>query len=288
MKFTSVALFLFAGALQGQQIRSATWTTDQFVLRYRTMVEPPRPKGQELHIGGGGADDSNTNHRILEDMDQKRFFGYDLQVNALGSGRFQLNFKPLTVTASMHKWMDLDGWTEIPLTSVLASKQVNDGETVAVDLMVNPGTGEKIVEYITVGSPSGSNGTARDFQMNDVQMSLASPQLRLNGKYMEWNHGDAHGTASGSMIWVYVPDRGRFLISFTPHAELGFRQAGEVRGSQIKFVWNDETYELKGTERIMPADGAWNVYVYQDRGYQPGYPPVLYGASDRAENLLRR
>src|SRR5277367_2307531 len=145
MRFISVLAFVFVSALQGQQIRSATWNTDQFLLKYRTMVEPSRPKGQELHIGGGGADDGNTNHRILEDMDQKRFFGYDLQVSVLAAGQFQLNFKPLTVTASMRKWMDLDGWTEIPLPSLPASKVVNGGETVAVDLMVNPGTGEKIV-----------------------------------------------------------------------------------------------------------------------------------------------
>jgi len=288
MRFISVLAFVFVSALQGQQIRSATWNTDQFLLKYRTMVEPARPKGQELHFGGGGADDGNTNHRILEDMDQKRFFGYDLQVNVLATGQFQLNFKPLTVTASMRKWMDLDGWTEIPLPSLPASKVVNGGETVAVDLMVNPGTGEKIVEYITVGSPTGSGGTARDFQMNDVQMLLTSPQLHLNGKSLEWNHGDAHGAASGSVVWVYVPDRGRFLISFAPLAELGFRQAGEARGSLIKFVWNGETYELKGNERIMPADGAWSIYVYQDRGYQPTYPPALYGASDKPESLIHR
>jgi hypothetical protein len=286
MKFISVLAFLFVGSLQGQQIRSATWSTDTFLLKYRTMVEPARPRGQELHIGGGGFDDSVTNHRVLEDLDQKKYFGYNLQVGVIGGGRFQLNFKPLTVESWMR--FNLDGWSEIPLPSVPTTMQLNDGETVALDLMVNPTTGEKIVEYITVGSPTGSGGAARDFQMNDVQMMLASPQLHLNGKSMEWNHGDSHGVASGSVVWVYVPDRGRFLISFAPHAELGFRQAGEARGAQIKFAWNGETYELRGTERIMPADGAWNVYVYQDRGYQPAYPPALYGASDKPESLLHR
>src|SRR5260370_37181318 len=103
MKFISVVL-LFGCVLQGQQIRSALWTTDQFVLRYRTMMEPARPAGKEVHIGGGGADDSTTNHRILMDHDQKKYFGYDMHVAALGSGRFQLNFKPLTVTDPMKRF----------------------------------------------------------------------------------------------------------------------------------------------------------------------------------------
>jgi hypothetical protein len=278
--------------LPGQQIRSATWSTDQFFLRYRTMVEPARPSGQELHIGGGGADDSNTNHRILKDSDRKKFFGYDLQVDALGNGRFQLSFKPLTVTAMTRKFFDLDGWDEIALPSVPASKQLNDGETVAMDLLVNPNTGERIVEYITV---SGSLKTksaaapARDLQVDDIQMSLQSPQLHINGTSWAWNHGDAHGAANGAVLWVYVPDRGRFLLSFAPRAALGFRQAGEVAGSEIKFVWNGETYQFESAGKVLPTGGVCNLYVYQDQSYQPeGYPPTLYGAADKPENLIRK
>jgi hypothetical protein len=287
MKFISSFLLLIS-MLQGQQIRSGLWTTDQFVLRYRTMMEPARPAGKEVHIGGGGADDSTTNHRILKDADQKKFFGYDLQVTVIDAGRFQLNFKPLSVTAVHRKFFELDGWDEILLPSVPASMLVNDGETVALDLMANPTTGERIVEYISVSAPSSTSASRRDLQVGDIQMSLGSPQLQINGTHWAWNHGDAHGVARGAVLWMYVPDRGRFLISFAPHAELGFKQAGEGKGNQIKFSWNGETFELKSVERVLPADGAWNVYVYQDRSYQPGYPPVLYGASDRAENLLRR
>jgi hypothetical protein len=291
MKFISLFLF-FCSPLPGQQIRSALWTTDQFVLRYRTMMEPARPAGKGVNIGGGGADDSTTNHRILMDHDQKKYFGYDLQVAVLGNGRFQLNFKRLTVTDPMKRFFDADGsfqnWTEILLPSVPASMSLSDGETVALDLMTNPATGEKIVEYISVSASSGSSYSRRDLQMGDIQMSLGSPQLYTNGKHWQWNQGDAHGAARGSVLWIYLPDRGRFLLSFVPHAELGFKQAGEGRGNQIKFSWNGETFELKGGERILPADGTWNVYVYQDRGYQPGYPPVLYGASDKPESLLHR
>jgi len=290
MKCISALVFLLvsgAVALQAQQIRSSIWTTDQFVLRYQTMLEPARPKGQPLNIGGGGFNDSITQHRILTDDEHKKFFGYDLQVTVLGGGQFQLNFRPLT-TVMIRKTLDLDKWTEISLPSVPASLSVKDGDTVALDLLVNPGSGEKIVEYFTVSDPSTSGSSVRDLQMGDIQMALASPQLHINGKSWEWNHGDSHGSASGAILWVYVPDRGRFLISFQPHADLGFRPAGEAKGPQIKFTWNGETYELKGTERVLPAAGAWNVYVYQDQAYQPTYPPSLYGGADKPESLIRR
>jgi hypothetical protein len=280
---------------QAQQIRSATWSTDKFLLRYWTMVEPPRPQGQELQIGGGGYDDSTTQHRILEDTQQKRYFGYDLQVDAPGNGWFPLKFKPLTVPAATRKFFDIDsGWTEIPIPSVPAVMMVKDGETVALDLLVNPATGEKIVEYINVSSSgrtktATASGPSKDVQIGDIQMSLMSPKLLVNGKSWEWNRGDSHGAANGAVLWLYVPDKGRFLISFTPHSALGFRQAGEARGSTMKFTWNGENYELQTAGNIVPAEGTWNLYVYQDSGYQPeAHPPVLYGGGDKAEHLLRR
>jgi hypothetical protein len=277
---------------RAQQIRSATWNTDQFILRYRTMVEPPRPSSQELHIGGGGIDDSKTQHRILQDSQQKKYFGYDLNVDSLGGGTFQLTFKPLTIPSLDVGFFALGpDWSELPMPSIPATMQVNDGETVALDLLVNPATGEKIVEYITVNAKPKSSANANppaDLQLSDIRMSLMSPTLHVNGKSREWNHGDAHGSASGAILWVYVPDRGRFLLSFTPHLDLGFRQAGQVRGSNIKFTWNSETYELRTAGNVIPADGAWNLYVYQDTGYQPeGYPPTLYGAGDKPEHLFQ-
>ena len=290
---TLLLLAVSVSVVQGQQIRSATWGTDQFFLRYRTMLEPARPKGQEIHIGGGGVDDSVTNHRILTDSDRKKFFGYDLQVAVLGGGRFQLNFKPLTVPALEHKLMGLDGWDEILLPSVPASMQLNDGETVALDLLVNPSTGEKIVEYITVGASARAKsatvgGGARDLQASDVQMSLMSPKLQLNGKNWEWNRGDSHGAANGAILWLYVPERGRFLVSPVRHDELGFRQAGEAKGSQMKFIWNGETYEFQTAGRILPTDAACNLYVYLEQGYQAPYPPSLYGGADRPDSLIHR
>ena len=267
--------------LQAQQMRSATWSTDRFLLRYRTMLEPPRQGSPELSIGGGGADDSTTNHRVLMDAHQKKYFGYDLRVDPLGSGRFNIMIKPLTMTDQNLRFFGIDsGWSQIPLPSYPNTVPVNDGETIAFNLLINPSTGQKIVEYVTVNSPSKSPpAAARDLQLGDVQMSLNSPRLRVNGKSWSWNAGDAHGEANGPVLWIYVPDRGRFLFSFTPHD--GYHKAGEVRGRTMKFTWNGEAYELETQAKILPGgDGAWNLYVNQDSGYRPeSYPPALYGSA---------
>ena len=267
--------------LQGQQIRTAVWTTDRFVLRYRTMIEPPLPGSPELHIGGGGIDDSTTNHRILSDNRQKKYFGYDLRVDPLGGGRFNITFSPLTISAENLRFFGIgSSWSQIPLPSRLDTIPVSDGETIALDLMVNPSTGQKIVEYVTVSAPGKvPTSDARDFQLADIQMYLNSPRLHINGKSWDWNNGDAHGEANGAVIWIYIPDRGRFLLSFAPRG--GYSKAGEVRGKKLKFTWNGEAYELETQARILPGDGTWNLYVNQDAGYRPErYPPALYGTAN--------
>jgi hypothetical protein len=288
-----IVLLVGASLAHAQQIRSATWSTDQFVLRYRTMVEPPRPSGQGVRIGGGGADDSTTQHRILTDSQQKKYFGYDLQVQPMGDGRFQLTFKPLTLSTANRNFFKLGtDWSELQMPTVPAMMQIKDGETVALDLLVNQSAGEKIVEYISVSGVSKTKSATptnqpRDAQVSDIQMSLMSPRLHVNGKSAEWNRGDTHGVASGSVLWIYVADRGRFLVSLAPHP--GFRQAGEVRGSSLKFSWNGDNYELETAGKIAPADAALNLYILQDTGYVPeGYPPTLYGGADKPEQLLKR
>jgi hypothetical protein len=268
--------------VRAQQMRSAIWTTDRFVLRYRTMLEPPRPGSPELKIGGGGSDDSTTNHRILTDTQQKKYFGYDLQVDPLAGGRFSLTFKPLTLTSENLHFFGIDNmWSQIPLPSYPASIQVNDGETIALDLLINPSSGQKIVEYITVSSPWKSStiaASARDLQIDDVHMSLNSPRLNIKGKRWDWNGGDAHGEANGPILWIYVPDRGRFLLSFVHHD--GYRKAGEVRDKNMTFSWNNETYEVQTQGKILPGGGPWTLYVNQDAGYRPeSYPPAPYGAA---------
>lgn len=115
-------------------------------------------------------------------------------------------------------------------------------------------TGQRIVEYVTVSEPlkrKSPQVAARDLQLNDVPMTLSSPRLHVNGKNWEWNRGDAHGQVEGSVVWIYVPDRGRFLFSFT--ARSGYRKAGEVRGRKVKFEWNGESYELDNGNRVFPG-----------------------------------
>jgi hypothetical protein len=294
MKRIESAILLVAAALcvQGQQISSGTFSNDKYAVRYATVVEPPRPNGQRLSLRSGSITGSHGNHRYLADEQQKKYFGYDVDIEPLANAMFQVTFKPLNVTREdMHLPGDPASWTLLPIASYPAPATVTEGDTIALELLVNPGTGEKIVEYFTVSAGWKSKstmiaGAPRDFGLEDVRMSLTGPRVAVNGKTVDSAHWEAHGLA-GSVIWIYLPGRGRFLMSIARHDALGFRSAGEVRGSTMKFTWNNDSYEIEGHDQIVPGNGVWNLYVYQDGGYKPaGNPPFLWGAADRAESLI--
>jgi len=47
---------------------------------------------------------------------------------------------------------------------------------------------------------------------------------------------DLSRTVSGSLVWFYAPGHGRYIFSLTPRPDLGFVQAGEIRGGLATFT----------------------------------------------------
>jgi hypothetical protein len=96
------------------------------------------------------------------------------------------------------------------------------------------------------------------------------------------------GDAVGSIVWIFVPGRGRFALSLIPRGE--FRQAGTVRGTSLSFTIDRNTYTVTSASRIVPGRAAFNLYVLHQPGWKPTYDnanvdTVHIGAADRLEYL---
>jgi hypothetical protein len=140
------------------------------------------------------------------------------------------------------------------------------------------------VDYVTVQEPvrrGGFNpeperhfsfepGPSRDFRADDGELALLAPRLSINGKLDETS---AHrfDEVSGSIVWIYAAKRGRFLLSLTPRAELGFRKAGEIRGSSLSFVMGGDTFTLNAGGRIAPGEASFTLYVLHQPDWKPTY-----------------
>jgi hypothetical protein len=230
--------------------------------------------------------------RIIEDKSNKVYFGYDLTLEPLrNSPLYQLRIEPLTLSQDKLQTVVGSTWERLSLPKYPIIPEIRVGETVAVDLMVNSSTSEKIVDYITLkaSGPAHLETPVRDFSLVDVSLNLDRPQLRMNGTLIE--PSTAFGvTISGSAVWFYIASHGRFILSLIPHAELGFEKAGEVSDSTLTFKDGSTVYQLDCASRIAPGEGRFLLYIRHDPSWQPegiySNEPFLLGAADKAERLI--
>jgi len=230
--------------------------------------------------------------RIIEDKGNKLYFGYDLTLEALPHSQiYEIRIEPLTLTPDKLRKVVDSTWGRLSLPKYPVISELRLGETVAIDLLVNPSTGEKIVDYITLklSAPANLESSTHDFSLADVSLNLDRPRLRINGTLVE-SSAAFRGTISGSAVWFYLASHGRFTFSLFPYSELGFEKAGEVSDSTLSFKDGSTVYQLDCASRIVPAEGRFFLYVRHDPSWQPkgiySSEPFLLGAADRAERLI--
>ena len=138
------------------------------------------------------------------------------------------------------------------------------GTTIAVELMTRPGA--SLIDYVTLVSAPGNvaeraeAAPAHDFTAEDATFRLTSPSLAINGKSVALPPIQA---IDGVVIWVYLPNRGKFTLSLAPRPSLGFRKAGEIRGSSLAFSDSGDQFTMTSADRIA-GGGAYNLYVLHD------------------------
>jgi hypothetical protein len=224
---------------------------------------------------------SNTIRRVLVDSGGTLFFGYVLMVEPMVSTKqFKVTVRPLGQedeqelrarksfsTSRIHPNYNLAG-----LSRSSAPQIINDGDTFALDVLVNPQTGDKITDIVTVSSDPArlheapANETPRDFTLEDVAMKMINYQLLVNGELVAG--GKRSGACSGPLIWFHLPERGgRFIFSLMPHPGYDFQKIGTIENNRIKFKLNGDTYEWISNTPVLGAGGNWNLYVLFDPGY---------------------
>jgi hypothetical protein len=295
MKRISLLLIVqFTGIVWGQ-LMTGSGSANGVSFSYETRLEPPDPPISKI---GGGVLTHNNNivKRHVCDFAQKKCFGYDLTMEPLADGRFRFEFSPLTITPEqMAEIFDnVGGWTLLPMPQHPAAQILQAGDTLALDLFVNPSTGQKIVDYLKIQGGHGrrlsASGPAHDFSVEAGWLEISAPRLTINGKLLEAT-ALYRGGVGGSPLWIYISGRGRFIFSLAPRMDLGLQKAGEIRGSTLTWRWGGDEFSLNTDKRIAPGGGAYNVYVFNDSSYRPkgkdDNAAFLMGAGGALETLVR-
>jgi hypothetical protein len=279
---------------QAKWLMSGTVSKDGVEVAYRTRIEPPSDSAA-FNMGGGTASFRDIWHRYLYHSKDRKYLGYDISIQRQGD-RYDVTLLPLSATPERLRLSPAGGWTLVPLPATPGTQALRAGETLAVDLLVNPSTGQKMVDYLTIRGPEQrevytAEGPARDFSVEDVPLSIMAPRLTVNGEPVS-GMANMTGGVSGAAIRFYLPDKGRFVLSLAPHESLGFRRAGEIRGSKLTFTAGGDTYTMDCNGKVAPGDGAYHLYVHHDPDYRPKNPapPGAFGmdAGDKAAWMIRR
>lgn len=229
------------------------------------------------------AGENRVIHRVLTDAERRVVFAYDLSVNADPvTKKFRLIVLPAdeAFRRSFLKESALSRASESFATfpKSTTAQTLDDGDAVSLELLVNRESGVKIVDVVKVTFDRSSlrenylESAPKDFTLDAVSLAVKSYELTIDGNLVSQSKSKLG--CEGSLLWIYVPERGRFIFSLVPREGYSFQKTGLLDGNRIEFVANGEYYEWSAGESILPNGGAWHLWVLHD----PDYTPFLFRA----------
>lgn len=223
-------------------------------------------------------------HRVLTDAERRIVFAYDLSVSSDPvTKKFRLVVLPADEAFRRSFLRDdapvraHESFATFPKST--APQTLDDGDAVSLELLVNRDSGVKIIDVVKVTFDRSIlrenylDAAPKDFSIDAVSsMAVKSYELSIDGVLIGKSKSKIGCT--GSLLWFYVPDRGRFIVSLSPRDGYSFHKIGLLDGNRIEFVMNGELYEWLSSETIFPnGGGAWNLWVLHDPNYTPLFMP---------------
>lgn len=305
----AVLIVTASASAQSRRVDSGSATLPTFAFHWETQLNPPTPPladGSFFSTFDQAA--PNQVHRLLMDRTKRVYFGYTVVVEPQPGQMFRLTFHSVTLTPELRRRLgdEAASWTSLPWTKFPAPQTIRSGEVLQLSLLANENWGQQLTEFLTVQEVSrregffSLNGTTRefasaagaprDFTVSDVMLRLREPRVFINGRFEE-SSSRTLGEETGGVVWIYVPTRGRFLLTVVPSPKQGFTRAGEIRGSSLRFTVGANTYAVNSGSRIAPGTAAYNLYVLHQPEWRPSYPNanvdiVSIGAADSVEVIL--
>ena len=224
-------------------------------------------------------DENRVIHRMLVDNTGKYVFGYDVLIEAVPASKtFTIAVTPLDsqmesklANGTLANGPQLANIATLPQS---AEPQIlDDGDSFALDLLINQKTGVKIVDVVKVSFDRSNlwddnpRTLPRDFTLDAVPLRVIDFRLLVDGNLVA--AGKPGTKFSGALIWCYVEGLGRFIFSLVPRDGYDFQKVGIVEDNRIEFTLKGKHYEWLSSEAILPSGGSWNLWMLHDPTYVP-------------------
>jgi hypothetical protein len=280
----AILLALCGPSLWGQLIvEGSTWKGLR--IEFETRLEP----GRTLPAFTGSVIDEGVSgpfaQRFIDDPVHRTTFGYEVRLEpAPDASSATLHIEPLhdPQHALKNGWSRFGLPTGVPRYPVIPNLHV--GDTVAIDLLVNPSTGQKLVDYLTLKQKQRFT-PAHDFSLADIELFLDRPEVTVGAKTYP---GASPIGVAGNVVWLYVEGYGRYIFSLFPNEKLGLRKNGSVYSAHLTFRVRDTEFHVASKSAIAPGNGPYNLYVLSQPSWRPrgSSDPIRIGAVTNIEALL--
>ena len=228
-------------------------------------------------------------HRLIINQAAGYYFGYNLVITRLPETRqFSVMVRPLdpeydqsVASRTLFKTRNIGHPDQKGLTAALTKPSqpqiVDDGASVAIDLLINATTGAKIFDVLKLSfddlTPNNSplRAPLRDFTLDDVELNVNNYRLTVNGNLVA---SELSSGFSAPILWFYLPGKGRFIFSINPHAGYNFQKIGVADHNTLSFAVNGDNYLWSSTSPIIERGGHWNIWVLHVPDYKPDDDPV--------------
>jgi hypothetical protein len=222
------------------------------------------------------AGENRVIHRVLTDSERRVVFAYDLAINSDPvTKKFRLVVLPADEAFRRSFLKDSapvrahEGFATFPNSTT--AQTLDDGDAVSLELLVNRELGVKIVDVVKVTFDRSTlregylEAAPKDFSLEAVSLTVKTYELVIDGTPV--GKSKSKLGCAGSLLWIYIPDRGRFIFSLVPREGYSFQKIGLLDDNRIEFEYNGEFYEWISGDSILPNGGVWNLWVLHDRDY---------------------
>ena len=227
------------------------------------------------------ADENRIIHRVLKDTGGRFIFGYDLWVAPDPAAKqFKVVVRPLDPQFESKLRAKTSDEGEPPQSETISTfpkstepQTLDDGDAFSLDLLVNQNTGVKIVDVVRVAFDRANirdrnpGMLPRDFTLDAVELAVKDYRLLVNGNVVAV--GKSTKSCAGTLLWFYVQDRGRFIVSLVPREGYEFQKVGIIEDNRIEFTVSGNHYEWLSSAPILQGGGAWNLWILHDPNYTP-------------------
>jgi len=241
----------------------------------KTSATAPAPQGEFRSQALVGED--HMIHRVLMDAAGRYIFGYDLQIQTVpASKKFNIAVKPLDQQIENKLLASSPDGQPARIATLPQSGEpqiLNDGDSFALDLLVNQNTGVKIVDFVRVSFDrlnlwdDNPRTRPRDFTLDSVTLTVMDFRLLIDGNLV--SSGKPGTNFAGALLWCYVEGQGRFIFSLVPRDGYQFQKVGIINENRIEFTVKGKHYEWLSRSPILPSGGTWNLWVLHDPKYVP-------------------